>query len=466
MQQPMPNPEDIIDPTTAMNMTLVLMDKAFKLNYSTLTNNNQRISSNHRNRQIAQPGMNLGQDSQMQMVRVQNPGVQNVGNQNGLIVVPGIANQNGNGNVVAARAEGTAIRNNGIQLQAEEFDLMAATIDLDEIEETDQLSMETSRFGNSRSTSATVEDNHLSENNRVCIMAKCYLNDLPAVHDSEETLQLAQESRLKMKQLNKEIITGKLYTKSNHLLGVFVSQMAKSQEEVYFLNTSKTAIVSKSISIPNEEFLDDTTPSVARKFLNEVKSTIVTLQRVVKHRMTLDTHNWSSIAHQEIHKILKEENFPIINQRILDSKFEIQFLKESSQNLFEILNLCKEADDESLAKHKALELEIECLLRAVVRVNITTKTKRPQPRSNTKNDRVPSTSKSSCIKNKEVEVEEHHRNLLLSRKKKHMSSECYNIKLVIRNAKTKVVYAMYKQCLITANHDVCVLNYVNGMNSR
>nr|GFD57029.1 hypothetical protein [Tanacetum cinerariifolium] len=28
-------------------------------------------------------------------------------NQNGLVVVPGIANQNGTGNVVAARAEGT-----------------------------------------------------------------------------------------------------------------------------------------------------------------------------------------------------------------------------------------------------------------------------------------------------------------------------------------------------------------------
>ncbi|GJS96042.1 hypothetical protein Tco_0803010 [Tanacetum coccineum] len=110
---------------------------------------------------------------------VQNSGVQNVGNQNGLIVVPGIANQNpnGNGNVVAARAEGNAIRNNGnqircynsrglghltrnctlrprrrdvaylqtqlliaqkeeagIQFQAEEFDLMAAAADLDEIE--------------------------------------------------------------------------------------------------------------------------------------------------------------------------------------------------------------------------------------------------------------------------------------------------------------------------------------------
>ncbi|GKB82929.1 hypothetical protein Tco_0949824 [Tanacetum coccineum] len=40
MQQPMPNPEDITDLTTVINMTLVLMAKAFKLNYSTPTNNN------------------------------------------------------------------------------------------------------------------------------------------------------------------------------------------------------------------------------------------------------------------------------------------------------------------------------------------------------------------------------------------------------------------------------------------
>nr|GEZ06317.1 hypothetical protein [Tanacetum cinerariifolium] len=64
----MPNPKDITDPKTAMNMALVLMAKAFKLNYSTPTNNNQRISSNLRNRQIAQPGMNMGQDRHIQMV--------------------------------------------------------------------------------------------------------------------------------------------------------------------------------------------------------------------------------------------------------------------------------------------------------------------------------------------------------------------------------------------------------------
>nr|GFB59579.1 hypothetical protein [Tanacetum cinerariifolium] len=135
----------IANPTTAMNMALALMAKAFKLNYSTPTNNNQRISSNPRNRQIAQPGT---------------------------------ANQNGNHNLVATRAEGNATGHNGnqircyncrgvghfarnctvrpmrrdvaylqtqlliaqkeeagIQLQAEEFNLMAAATDLDEIEE-------------------------------------------------------------------------------------------------------------------------------------------------------------------------------------------------------------------------------------------------------------------------------------------------------------------------------------------
>nr|GFB99315.1 hypothetical protein [Tanacetum cinerariifolium] len=54
--------------------------------------------------------------------------------------------------------------------------------------------------------------------------------DPPVVHDSEETLQLAQESREKMKQLNKDIKPGN-YTKINHLSRVFVSQMAKSQAD-------------------------------------------------------------------------------------------------------------------------------------------------------------------------------------------------------------------------------------------
>nr|GFC49446.1 hypothetical protein [Tanacetum cinerariifolium] len=49
----------------------------------------------------------------------QNPRIQNVGNQNGLIGVQGngIQNQIGNGNLVAVRAEGNAAGQNGNQIR-------------------------------------------------------------------------------------------------------------------------------------------------------------------------------------------------------------------------------------------------------------------------------------------------------------------------------------------------------------
>nr|GEV43588.1 hypothetical protein [Tanacetum cinerariifolium] len=101
----MENPKDISNPKTALDMALELMAKAFQLNNTTPTNNNQRSSSNPCYSQIAQLGMNIDQDRHMLMV--DDNGIQNVGNQNRLSVVLGIANQHGNGNVVAAQAQGS-----------------------------------------------------------------------------------------------------------------------------------------------------------------------------------------------------------------------------------------------------------------------------------------------------------------------------------------------------------------------
>ncbi|GJT56154.1 hypothetical protein Tco_0991208 [Tanacetum coccineum] len=81
--------------------------------------------------------------------------------------------------------------------------------------------------------------------------------------------------------------------------------------------------------------------------------------------MTLDIHNWSSTAHQEIHKIIKDEIFPIVNEVDALQNFEIQFLKEAAKFVRGFKSLSKEAN-ESLSKHKAMEFEIERLLRAVV----------------------------------------------------------------------------------------------------
>nr|GEW01997.1 hypothetical protein [Tanacetum cinerariifolium] len=534
MQQLMPNPEDITYPTTAMNMELDLMAKAFRLNSSTPTNNNQRISSNLHNRQIAQSGMKMGQDRRMQMVRGNDGNQfrqyvrQNAGNLNGYNAVQNVENQNlnKNGNLVAARAGGNATGHNGnhircyncrglgyfarnytvrprrrdvaylqtqlriaqkkearIQLQAKEFDLMAVAADLDEIKEVNEncilmanlqqpstsgtqtnkapiydsdgsvelhnndnfydnelfnmftqeeqytellkpilepheipqnvnnvilevFSMEQSG-GTVEQHPANVEETHVlydSLYNNLAIEVKKVntvnrklretnaelTTELVRYKTQEKCFEISHEKYDKLERcyqksvyqeqcLTKKInalhlSSGKQITTLNEEILDLNKQLSmeksKSREELYFSNTSKTADVSKPISISNEEFSDDTTPSVARKFLNEVKRTIVTLQRVVKHRMTLDTHNWSSSAHQELHKIVKDEIFLIVNQ--VDARvqnFEILFLKEAAKFVRDFKSLAKEAN-ESLAKHKALELEIERLLRAIVSQDI------------------------------------------------------------------------------------------------
>nr|GEV58006.1 hypothetical protein [Tanacetum cinerariifolium] len=391
MQQPILNPEDITDLTTAMNMALALMAKAFKLNYSTPTKNNQWISSNPRNRQIAQPGIDMGQDRQMQMVGDLDE-IEKV-NANCILMA----------NLQQASTSGTQTDNAPVydsDESAEEKSTVSFLLEDELLDKQIQLEKKIKELNNILlKTGQSIQMIHMlspkpdSFYHTKHKMALGYQNpfylkqaqkkqqslydgkvllkkhDPPVVHDSEETLQLAQESHEKMKQLNKKIKPAN-YTKINHLSGVFVPQMAMSHEELYFLNNSKTANVSKSISIPNDDFSDDTTPSVARKFLNEVKSTILTLQRVVKHRMTIKTHNWSSFAHQELHKIIRDENFPIINQ--VDARvqnFEIQFLKEATKFVGDFKSLTNEADV-SLAKHKALEVEIERLLKAVVSQDI------------------------------------------------------------------------------------------------
>ncbi|GKE36785.1 hypothetical protein Tco_1460190, partial [Tanacetum coccineum] len=100
MPQPMRNLEDSSDPTTAMNTTLALLAKAFKV------------------RQNA----------------IQNPGIQIVENMNGLSVVSEIANQYGNGDVVTAPI--TQEEEAGIQSTQEECEFMAAA---DAYEETERV---------------------------------------------------------------------------------------------------------------------------------------------------------------------------------------------------------------------------------------------------------------------------------------------------------------------------------------
>nr|GEU59222.1 hypothetical protein [Tanacetum cinerariifolium] len=354
-----------------------------------------------------QQGYNAWQNGGIQVAQnaVQNAGVQSGGNQNGHVVVPGIANQNGTGRI-ARNCTARPRRRNvaylqislliaqkeeaGIQLQPEEFDFMAAAGDLDEIEKDNANCLLMANLQHASTSGTQIDKAPIYDTDRSAEkMALGYPNlsylkkaqmkqkslyngnllleehGPPVVYDSEETLELAQESHEKKRFLKKEIKPTN-YAKINHLLGVFVPQTTKSKEELFLSNVSNMVTVSKMISIPNEDLSDDTTLSVARKFLNEVKNSLVTLQRVIKQKMTLKVHNWSSSAHKEVHKIISHEIAPITNQ--VDARvqnFEIQFFQEAAKFVRDFKSLAKEAD-ESLDKQKSLELEIERLLKASV----------------------------------------------------------------------------------------------------
>nr|GFB70449.1 hypothetical protein [Tanacetum cinerariifolium] len=174
------------------------------------------------------------------------------------------------------------------------------------------------------------------------------------------------------------------------------------------------------------------------------------------------------VRKEELHKIVKDENFPIVNQvdardntrgTSTNTKFAKQSILGKPPMLGEIHDLSKLVTSNSVPTPQDSKVvnNNKVITPGMFRKRIdNSKTGRPQPRSNTKNDRVPSASKSSRSKNKRVKVEKHHRNVLLSKNTKHMSSACNNIKLDSQNVISKVVCAMCKQCLISVNHDVCL----------
>ncbi|GJZ93056.1 hypothetical protein Tco_0665121 [Tanacetum coccineum] len=142
------------------------------------------------------------------------------------------------------------------------------------------------------------------------------------------------------------------------------------------------------------------------------------------------------------------------NKVIVLGMFRINHLKTSRKDKFVPINQARAS-----VRTKPITISQPCVITkhdvnsdstslSSTGVDNTANTRRPQPRSNTKNDRVPSASKSCCIKSKEVKVKENHRYLLLSKNKKHMSFECNNIKLAIQNDKYEVICAIFSN---TAN---------------
>ncbi|GJZ09848.1 hypothetical protein Tco_0544131 [Tanacetum coccineum] len=98
------------------------------------------------------------------------------------------------------------------------------------------------------------------------------------------------------------------------------------------------------------------------------------------------------------------------------------------------------------------------------RVTASTSASRSQSKNNTRKNRI-TPAASSNKKNKVVEV--HPRKVMSSSNKRNHVSMCNaNFKHGVKDANSKFVCSTCNGCLFSANHDKCVVAYINDMNEH
>nr|GEX54396.1 ribonuclease H-like domain-containing protein [Tanacetum cinerariifolium] len=371
-----------------------------------------------------------------------------------------IANQNsnGNGNVVATLAKGNVTRNNvnqircyncrelghfdknctvrprrrdvaylqtqlliaqkeeaGIQLRAEEFDLMAAVADLDEIKEVNancilMANLQQASTSGTQTDKAPVYDSDGSA--EVHNYDNCYDNEIFNMFIQEEQYTELLKPIPKPHQVPQN--------DNNFIYELFSFEQSGKTVEQHPANVEETPKFVRDFKSLAKE---------ADESLAKHKALELEIKRLLR-----------AVVSQDIMSVM--QNNSVVDssnlQTELERMFRINHFKHSREEKY-VPNKVRA----SVRTNPITVSQLHVITKKDVnsdsnglsstRGDNTAKTRRPKPRSNIKNDKVPSASKSSCSKNKEVEVEEHHRNLLFSKNKKHMSSECNNIKLATRN---------------------------------
>ncbi|GJX19900.1 retrotransposon protein, putative, unclassified [Tanacetum coccineum] len=363
----------------------------------------QMVGGNGGNQFRQFAGQNVG--NQVVHNAVQNLGVQNVGNQHGVIIVPGIANQNGNGKVVAARAEGNANRDNeaGIQLQAKEFDLMDAAADLDEIEEVN--SDKAPVYDSNGSVEVQLHDNFyndeifntFTQEEHYTELLKPILEPHQVQHnDSNVTSAVSSMEQgggtVEHNPKNVEE-TRMLYDSLYNNLAIGVEKVNSVNRKLRETNADLTAELAryknqeKCFEISQEKY--DKLERLKSDFKMrkderldkqiELENKIKELDNIlVKTGQSIQTMHMlspkpDSFYHSE-HKMAlgyqnpfylkqaQQKQQSLYNGKVLLEKHDPPSVYDSE----ETLELAQERADESLDKHKELELDIKRLLRAVI----------------------------------------------------------------------------------------------------
>nr|GEZ34455.1 hypothetical protein [Tanacetum cinerariifolium] len=231
----------------------------------------------------------------------------------------------------------------GIQLQAEEYDIMVAVAELDEIEEVNancilMANLQQASTSDTQTDSAPVYDTDGSAEVHESYDDNEIFNMFTQEEQYTELLEPIPESH-QVPQNDNDVISGDTNVEQG---GETVEQHPANFEETRALyeslyqNLATEVEKVNSVNLKLKETSADLTTELAR-FKNQERC--------------------FEISQEKYDKLERLQNF------------EIQFLKEAAKFVGDFKSFANEADA-SLAKHKALEFEIERLLKAVVSQDI------------------------------------------------------------------------------------------------
>nr|GEU29349.1 hypothetical protein [Tanacetum cinerariifolium] len=377
-------------------------------------------------------------------------------------------------------------------------------------------------------------------------------HDLPAVYDSEETLQLAQESHLKMKQLNKEIKpeAAKFVRDFKSLTKEADESLAKHKALELEIERLLRAVASQDImSVVQSSSVIDT--SNLQIELERTKERFKNFIIKKENEYTKLWNDWYKKCEEcKYDKILYDKAYNDMQQKIERLQAQLGDLKGKSKDTPCVLNTLDPLYQKLENKNVELEFQVQNyekenahlkttyknLLDSILVTRAQTKKiidslqdklhdtiyenaklraqlfdKVSEQKDTTKGSKLhvvtpfpksmglleidethalskpvtsnsaPTSQESKVMKNNNViapgmfkikpfkpSKEEKYvpNKVRASVRTKPITVSQPHVITKKDNDKSKVICVLCKQCLITANHDVCVLNYVNDMNSR
>nr|GFA35341.1 retrovirus-related Pol polyprotein from transposon TNT 1-94 [Tanacetum cinerariifolium] len=203
------------------------------------------------------------------------------------------------------------------------------------------------------------------------------------------------------------------------------------QQKVKRLQAQLRDLKGKSSDTPSaSNTLDPLNQKLESKIV-ELEFQVVNYEREISHLKTTYKNLFDSIKSNQVHAKLHDHIFK-------NAKLRARLIENTSESVKNTsgTSVAPHIDKPKLSAENVSSNTVTAFSTGLVH---TTRTRRPQLKGKTRNARIPSASKSSKVK-KTVTVEDHRRTLLLSKNQKTISSKCNNIKLAIRNDKSKIVY--------------------------